>query len=47
MTSRVRDDAGSVIEEVQVESNPKFDQLAVFLDTASGDTTIVMMRRPR
>jgi hypothetical protein len=47
MTCRVRDDGGTVIEEVRLESDPAFDQLVVFLDTARGVQTLVVMRRPR
>lgn len=46
-TSRVRDDAGAVVEEVGVEGDSAFDQMVVFLDTASGGRTLVVMRRPR
>lgn len=46
-TSRVRNDAGVVVEEVQLQAEPAFDKLVVFLDTASGDRTLLVMRRPR
>jgi hypothetical protein len=46
-TSRVRNDAGAVVEEVRVERDPAFDHMVVFLDTASGGRTLVVLRRPR
>ncbi|MDY3553020.1 hypothetical protein R5W24_002110 [Gemmata sp. JC717] len=47
MTNRVRNDSGAVTEEVLLKCDPAFDQLVVFLDTAGGDRTLVVMRRAK
>jgi hypothetical protein len=45
MVCRVRNNAGIVTEDLRLKSDPAFDQMVVYLDTASGDQTLVVMRR--
>jgi hypothetical protein len=44
---RVRDSAGTVLEEVKLKGNPAFDQTVVYFDTPDGRKTMAVLRRPR
>ncbi len=47
MTSWVKDDDGTVVEEIRLVGTPEFDQLVIFLETPSGRQTMVALKARR
>lgn len=45
--SRVRDKSGAVLEEQELQGNPAFDQIVVYLETLDGRQTMAVLKRPR